>query len=297
MTHDILPSDVALAETLIRANHSEAEVVSALRLRGVESTKAARLIDDLRHGRSVATLSPMDLAQPLWPKAETPDDAPAAHRQTRRPHGDSVSSRHGSSRLSARRRFVVAGVAVVCIAGAGWLLWKRFGQGKPAARTEATDIVTSSGAPASPTGLVLDGLRIGSNRVTRQNALSAISGVLGLPTRTNSDQPRTIYAYDRQGVLFYSGEGATNDSIVLDCDAMGGTNGTTQAFAGSLKVDENTIGVDTDAGVLTAIKKLGLSKLASDSATYKGRCRSLDLYFSYLKTPARLSFIEIDLKE
>ena len=143
-----------------------------------------------------------------------------------------------------------------------------------------------------------DGLHIGPNLVTPRNAWRAVSEVIGLPTRTNrTDQLKSvIYAYDHHGLLVYSGEGSGNDSIMLDFDALGGTNGTTLPFAGTLKFETNLIHADTDASALASIKNLGLSNPGNDAGTFRGRCNNLDLYFAYLKTSSRLSVIQINLK-
>jgi hypothetical protein len=311
MTHDILPSDVELAQALIRDKCPEAYVVAALCARGVDGFKAAHLVDDLQHGRRVEAAMPRP-TEPLGQAAPSmAGDTPAADgqkrprsaRKRRRTNAPASSSTASGSR-SLAPWLAIAGVAMMCAAAGGWVAWKRFA---PPKASSAADLAYGAlpGATSSPSSsdLVLElapeGLRIGSSLITRQNALSTITGLLGLPTRTNRvDQPhKAIYAYDRQGILYYSSEGAGSDSIMLDCDAMGGTNGTKEAFAGVLKVEDNMIHVDTDADSLTAIKKLGLAKVAPDSVTFKGRCCSLDLYFGYLKSPARLSFIEIDLKE
>lgn len=311
MTHDILPSDVELAQALIRDNCPEAYVVAALCARGVDGFKAAHLVDDLQHGRLVEAALPRPTEPPGQATTPMPDGTSATDARKRSRSGGkrrrstvSATSSPASRSRTATSWLAIACVATVCAAAGGWFVWKRFAPVKTAA---SADVAGGSLPGATPSalssGLVLelapDGLRIGSSLITRQNALSIITGILGLPTRTNRvDRPhKAIYAYDRQGILFYSGEGAGSDSIMLDCDAMGGTNGTKEAFAGVLKVEDNMIHVDTDADSLIAIKKLGLSKVAPDSVTFKGRCCSLDLYFGYLKSPARLSFIEIDLKE
>lgn len=159
---------------------------------------------------------------------------------------------------------------------------------------------TSSASPASDLVLELrpDGLHIGTNLVTSRNAWRAVSAVIGLPTRTNrTDQPRTvIYAFDRHGLLIYSGEGAGADTVMLDYDALGGTNGTTLPFAGTLKFETNLIHGSTDAGALASIKKLGLSNPGHDAGTFRGRCHNLDLYFAYLHNTSHLSVVQINLK-
>ena len=143
-----------------------------------------------------------------------------------------------------------------------------------------------------------DGLHLGDSLVTRGNVLTAAANLLGLPSRTNrvGQTDTVIYAYDRQGLLIYSQTGGGTNSIILDCEAIGGTNGTTSSFAGTLHLEGQVIGADTDTRTLTAIKKLGLNRPGSDSGIWRGRYHNLDLVFAYLKSPQRLSLIEIDLK-
>lgn len=155
--------------------------------------------------------------------------------------------------------------------------------------------------PAAP-GLALslqsDGLRISGSLVTAGNVLACVRQVLGQPTRSiPAVQPDTIiYAYDGHGLLIYSAKGTRKDSIVLDCDAVGGANGTTSPFTGSLQVEDQVIRPDTDSKTLAAMPKLGLRNPAAGSAILSGRYNDLDLAFAYLKTPNRLSLIEIDLR-
>jgi hypothetical protein len=56
------------------------------------------------------------------------------------------------------------------------------------------------------------------------------------------------------------------------------------------------IRTDTDRQALTAIKHLDLSHPDSDKSTWGGRYHDLQLVFSYLKTPQRLSLVRIDFK-
>ena len=67
-----------------------------------------------------------------------------------------------------------------------------------------------------------------------------------------------IYAYDVHGLLIYSQPGGRTNHIVLDCEATGGANGTTSPFAGTLRVEDQVIGPDTDSQTLAGMKKLGL---------------------------------------
>ena len=105
-----------------------------------------------------------------------------------------------------------------------------------------------------------------------------------------------IYAFDGHGLLIYSEKSAGKDSIVLDYEAVGGTNGATSPFTGVLQVEEQVIRPDTAYETLGAIEKLGLTNAGTDSSILGGRYNNLDLAFAYLRTPQRLSLIQIGLK-
>ena len=143
-----------------------------------------------------------------------------------------------------------------------------------------------------------DGLHLGGSLVTKGSVLTTVANLLGVPTRTNQagQTDTVIYAYDRQGLLIYAQKGGGTNSIVLDCEAIGGANGTTFPFTGSLKVEDQVIGPGTDSQALTAIKKLELKHPGTGDSVWGGRYNDLDLVFAYLKSPQRLSLIEIDLK-
>jgi hypothetical protein len=143
-----------------------------------------------------------------------------------------------------------------------------------------------------------DGLSIGGKAVSRGSAVQTVSKVLGPPTRTSeTGTPGTmIYAYDNHGVLIYWDKGAGKESIVLDCEANGGPNGTTARFTGSLRVEGQVIRPETDAATLAGMQKLGLNNPQPSGGIFSGKCNGIELAFAYLKTPQRLSLVEIDLK-
>jgi hypothetical protein len=143
-----------------------------------------------------------------------------------------------------------------------------------------------------------DGLHIGGSLVTPGNLLPAIANLLGVPTRTNqvAQTGTVIYAYDQHGLLIYSQARGGTNSIVLDCEASGGVNGTTSAFAGKLKVEDQVVDSDTDPQTLAGIKKLGLGSPRSGGTIWGGRYNNFEVVFSYLKSAHHLSLIEIDLK-
>ena len=143
-----------------------------------------------------------------------------------------------------------------------------------------------------------DGLHIGNDTISRTNALSVFSRVIGTPTRTNTvEEPnRVIYAFDNQGVLVYSQPGVCDDYIVFDCDAQGGTHGTTLPFTGQLKLESCVIQASTDSITLASMKNLGLNAPEAGGSILAGNYHGLGLYFAYLKTQHHLSLIEINLK-
>jgi hypothetical protein len=94
----------------------------------------------------------------------------------------------------------------------------------------------------------------------------------------------------------YADKGAVTDSIVLDFEGMGGTNGTGSPFLGTLKIDNQAIKGDTDSKTLTGIKELGLKDPGADGGIFGGQYNGLEVIFAYLKTPQRLSLVEITLK-
>ncbi len=199
----------------------------------------------------------------------------------------------------------------------GSVLFQRYqpGAGSPAEQTSDTPGTSADRAPregpagaarptdnASPTSLALelqsDGLRIRGKLVTRDNLLPTVVSLLGPPSRTNQvTQTKTvIYAYDRHGLLIYSQPGRGTNSVVLDCEASGGANGTTSPFTGTLRVEGQLIGSDTDSKTLAGIKQLGLGAPKADGTIWNGRYKDVDLVFAYLRSPGHPSLIELDLK-
>jgi hypothetical protein len=146
--------------------------------------------------------------------------------------------------------------------------------------------------------LQLDGLRIDGSLVVRGDTPACVSKVLGRPTRSiPGEQPGTmVYAYDEHGLLIYITKESGKESIVLDCDANGGVNGTTSPFTGSIQIESQVIRPGTDSKTLAAIQSLGLRNPGTVGGIWGGHYHGLDLAFAYLKTPQRLSIIEIDFK-
>jgi hypothetical protein len=318
MIHDILQSDIELAVRLREDQRPDEEILQTLMHRGIEAGKAAQLLDDLRSGRKVsAAPAPSEFAPrrrtrtERHPKEEPVSaPAPAPERHSARESRSRHRGRAGSQSFRGLFLFLV-GLAVVVVA---CVVYWRFRT--PVTAPQETGPTPAKASPASPstsgaanvkpsgstTSLALelrsDGLHVGGSLVTRDNVLPAVAGLLGAPSRTNvvAGTGVTVYAYDPQGVLVYVQPGGRTNSIMLDCDATGGANGTTSAFTGTLKLEDQVIGPETDAKTLGSLKRLGLRSIKSDGSIWGGHYNTLELVFAYLKSPRRLSLIEIDLE-
>jgi hypothetical protein len=324
MTHDILQSDIILATRLIGDQRPDEEILQALAHRGVDRAKAAKLLDDLHSGRKPEAQSALssEMTMPRRSRSKTAAREAGAgasnHSQQPRPApGPKRQSASPGGRNAALTKVVAASVLVLAIATVGVILFKRAHSGQNAPDEPQTKPAITKQAEARPPApakaaraagsstsapLVLelqpDGLHIGGSLVTGGNLLTATANLLGAPTRTNqaASAGTVIYAYDHHGLLIYSQPGGRTNHIVLDCEATGGANGTTSPFAGTLRVEDQVIGPDTDSQTLAGIKKLGLGSPTSGGTIWGGRYNTLGLVFAYLKSPRRPSLIEIDLK-
>jgi hypothetical protein len=316
MTHDILQSDLDVAKRLIRANGTDAEIVEALTARGVAPIKALQVARDLRFGKLVTPFNPAAPGVELRDMSDPPEAEPAKPRRINPAPKRSEWGRESkwSGRKSKAPFWIVVFLGLCFAGGGGAFVWHfRMQRQMQEAAFEGSDSAqhvddsapsrgrsSEEALPSSSAVLDLqtDGLHLANALVTATNALFAISGVLGPPTRTNRlDQVgKVIYAYDHHGVLLYAGEAAGGDSVVLDYDGAGGTNGTLLPFAGTIKLGDNLVKAKTKSSDLAAIRQLNLSNPANDSGTFRGRCNNLDVFFAYLNGPARLSLVEINLK-
>ncbi len=324
MTHDILQSDIELATRLRDDHRSDDEIIQALVHRGVEPGPAAQLVDDLRKGKktfSQAT-APLEFAFAHRSRARSasrgtgqnhPTPTPQAESRREPPARPTVKGRKAST---GQRWVVAALVGLAALAGAIVVLQRTQAKINPLEgqqiksamtkgesipfKTPANAAVARQNVPLTPLALELqpDGLHLGGSHVTRDNVLTVVANALGAATRTNqvAQTATVIYAYDRQGLLIYSQKGGGTNSIILDCEASGGTHGTKFPFAGTLRIADQAIGPDTDSQTLTAIKTLGLKHLGGGSAIWGGHYSGLELVFAYLNSPRYLSLIEIDLK-
>jgi hypothetical protein len=324
MTHDILQSDIELAIRLRSEQYPDEQIIQALTQRRVDPVKAAQLLDDLRNGRDVKSQSslPQELGFARRSRSRSGARRTGGSPSFRSKEPDSQPERRTPQTSSRQKKsptfwVVLASLVMLVLGLIGFALVKRAqagsdateeptpkaasGKGDRVARENAPAAKSASkGLPSAPLALDLrpDGLHIGSTRVTPGTVLVAVANSLGTPTRTNrvGQTGTVIYAYDQHGLLIYSQPGGGTNSIILDCEANGGTHGTTSPFAGNLTVEGKVIRADTDPQTLTAIKPLALGHPGADSSIWGGRYNDLQLVFAYLKSPRRLSLIEIDLK-
>jgi hypothetical protein len=300
------------------------QVITALAQRRVDPAKAAQLVDDLRNGRNVMAKSSLPSEFTLRrsrSRSAAREGASASSRRAPKPEPrvrEPLSQPPAPGRKKPAVIWVVAGILLfLALVVIGSVLFQRY---QPGAASSGEPTSDTSGAiakrasresPAAPahtarkgpqSSLVLelqpDGLRLLGKLVTRENLLPSVISLLGPPNRTNqiSQTKTVIYAFDQHGLLIYSQPDRGTNSIVLDCEASGGTNGTTSPFAGTLRVEGQIIGPETDSRALAAIKPLGLAAPKVDGTIWNGRYKDVDLVFAYLRSPRRLSLIELDLK-
>lgn len=100
MIHEILPSDVEHARSMLEAGHSDTEICVNLTSRGVHATKAAEVVDDLRHGRSPSVQLPQSLAQ-------APRHRRGEPHATGLPAPKKPDSRHGHSHRRNHKRALI----------------------------------------------------------------------------------------------------------------------------------------------------------------------------------------------
>ena len=132
MTHDLLQSDIDLAIRLKDDQRPDAEVIQVLVHRGIDSGKAAQLLDDLRSGRKVNAKAPVpsEFALPRRTRAErhlteepSPAPSPAPHH-----HSGHAARSRGRGRASLKRFrqvfLVLVGLAVVAVSAVLYLRYK-----------------------------------------------------------------------------------------------------------------------------------------------------------------------------
>jgi hypothetical protein len=313
MTHEILQSDIDLAERLLKEGQPDDEVSAALVRRGIEPGKAAALIADLHAGRPVRTqvmLPPELAAVVLSKRAVAEPNGSNSRKQPAPSRSDARASAraHAGGQKSAFWFWVIVlflvGLAVVT----AWVIFRHYApnRGAGAGPTEAGIFSPRARAAVNPrktsAELALEirpgGLYVNGTRMTRDSALRSLTEKLGAPARTNrvGQSDRVIYVYDAHGLLVYARHDGVGECLVLDFEGLGGLHGATNAFAGTLIAAGTLLRPDTDSQTLRNFKNLGLTNSQPDGGILSGRCQDVSLSVAYLSSLDRLSLIELDLK-
>lgn len=314
MTNDILQTDIDLARKLLDARHPSDEIVAALSYRGIDGTRAAQLVADLQAGKKLEPDKPVSIN---LPSRTTEDPALAQERQGARRVQPELADERRESRPTRRKAnafpwFTTIALTSAAICVAMFVLLSRKSHSTVSANQRASQgsdqLIGDSGRSKQP-GVGLDakavsveidpeGLRLCGNSVNRENFLPVIFKTLGTPSRTNRVETadQVIYAYDSCGLLVYAPKNAGHYSIVLHFDASDGDAGTKNPYVGTFKINKEAVPPNTDAASLGSIKELGLQRPKSASGIFQAQFGPFELVFGYLKTPTRLSLIEIDFK-
>jgi hypothetical protein len=315
MTNDILQSDIDLASRLLDANRPADEIIAALGYRGINGGRAAQLVADLQAGKTVEPDRPISINLPSRPIEETPPSEQQYSRKSApaelpgdRPQG----SRARQRKSTAFPWFTIIALAVAAVCVVAFVLLSRKSHSSDSndqSRSQASDQTTTDSGGSKHGASVPDakaislevepeGLRLCGKSLTQENFLPAIFKTLGAPSRTNQVEKadQVIYAYDACGLLVYAPKNAGHYSIVLHFDASDGEAGTKYPFVGTFKISNHVVRPGTDAASLSSIKELGLQPPNSASGIFRAQYGALELVFGYLKSPERLSLIEIDFK-
>jgi hypothetical protein len=303
MTNDILQTDIDLARKLLDANRPADEIVAALAYRGINGNRATQLVADLQAGKTVEPDRPISISLPS-PSEQQPSRKITPPEFAAEPPQDS-RARQGKS--SSFPWFTVIALAAAAICVVAFVLLSRKSHANDSvdkSASDSTDSRDSKHGASVPDAKAIslevepNGLRLSGNSLTRENFLPAVFKILGAPARTNQVEKadQVIYAYDTCGLLVYAPKNGGHYSLVLDFDASDGAAGTKNPFVGTFKVNNQVVRPGTDAASLGSIKELGLQSPKSDSGIYHAQYGAVELVFGYLKSPDRLSLIEIDFK-
>jgi len=309
MTHDVLQTDIDLARRLIDSGLPATEIVAALVYRGIDSNRANQLVLDIQSGKLVEPDKPIkiNLSQKPIEKEGLASESGPGQRTGSMDHGARDSTSKG--RKSTFPWFTIIALASAAVCVCAFMLISRKSHSADSIGqklSSASDASTFPGNQRSPLrsdpkaiyiGIEPDGLRLCGNSITRENFLTDIFEILGPPSRTNQFEKadHVIYAYDGCGLLVFSPKDSGHRSLVLDFDGSDSAAGTKKAFVGAFKVNEHVVQANTDAATLGLIKGLDLQAPKSASGIFHAQYGKLDLLFGYLKTPERLSLVEIDL--
>jgi hypothetical protein len=309
MTNQLLQSDIELARHLLSIGRAEAEIIKALGYRKIDPERAARLIHDLRQGRSVDPDVPEMAGMPRTPREHAPvrEHSPARDAgQRSKPEGEKFGTREPKRALPW---FMMALLLALAICTGTVIVSNRRAHDRLAAARSVADASQTAGitesenlkALARAAGDVVsvelraDGVHVGSRLLNRTNALAALVRAYGAPSRTNIVEGTLMYAYDQQGLVIHCQKERQNDCLVLYFDALGGENGARQPFSGTLRVGGHKIQGSTDPQTLVSFKDLGLAEPGTNSIM-EAHCHGVPVSFAYLETPTRLSLVQIDLK-
>jgi hypothetical protein len=286
MTGDLLQSDIDLARHLIAEGQTDGQIIVALGYRRIGAEKAQRLVQDLRRGIDVpADPLPADLWRPVT--IDTGD-----RRQKEPP----LPAPHPTEPASPFPWFRVALLGVVAVTIGAVFLFNRDHRTEVSAtpRELMVEPGVSLRRPAFQVEVEADHIRISGTALSRENALKVLSDLGGPPARTNRLEDLTMYAFDQQGVVLYSGNKNGKDSLLLYFEPVGGTNGAQHAFTGTLSIDGKSVTLATDPKRLLSLAGLGLKETATN--VFSVQTNGLGLSFAYLNTPAQLSLVQIDLE-
>jgi len=315
MTNDILQTDIDLARKLLDARQPSDEIVAALSYRGIDGGRAAQLIADLQGGKKVEPDRPIsiNLASRTTENPASAQERQGARRTQPELAGERRESRPTRRKANAFPWFTTIGLTSAAVCVAMFVLLSRKSHLHDLVNQNAADAsdpsIADSGTSKRPNGSGLnpkaisvevdpEGLRLCGNSVGREDFLASIFKTLGAPTRTNQAHTadHIIYGYVSCGLLVYAPKNAGHYSIVLHFDASDGDAGTKNPYVGTFKVNNEAVRPNTDAASLGSMKELGLQQPKSASGIFQAQCGAVDLVFGYLKTPERLSLIEIDFK-
>jgi len=315
MTNDILQSDIDLARRLLDAGRPADEIVAALGYRGINANRAARLVADLQAGKTVEPDKPIAINLP----SRTIEETLPSEQQHSRKSAPAELPGERPQRSWARQKksnsfpwFTMIALAAAAVCVVSFVLLNRkshtsdsvdLGRSQ-AGNQSTTDSRGSKHGASVPDAKAIslevepEGLRLCGKSLTREDFLPAIFKILGAPARTNQVEKadQIIYAYDACGLLVYAPKNAGRYSIVLHFDASDGAAGTKYPFVGTFKISNHVVRPGTDAASLGSIKELGLQPPNSASGIFNAQYGTLELVFGYLKSPERLSLIEIDFK-
>jgi hypothetical protein len=136
---------------------------------------------------------------------------------------------------------------------------------------------------------------MGGRELAGESVLPVFHELLGPAGRTNSAgaDGRLIYGYDQFGILLYAGSSGRVENIVLDYEALGGVNGATKAFLGTIGVEGRQLKADTNPAQLAEMKALGV-QTKPEAGILSGKYGRMSFTFAYLKDTNHLSLVQLD---